>query len=148
MYLNHSISFSLRPLRQRFVRIFKDKETAGLNQAPETVKFYESVMLLWQRYESLLPLTVFRMRYEDLIDDLEGTARELTEFLELPWDNAMLNFHRHAATRNIITPSYSQVTQKIYTHARYRWLRYEKYLNPMLSRLQPFIDEFGYGESK
>lgn len=87
------------------------------------------------------------MRYEDLIDDLEGSARELLEFLELPWDDAVLNYHHHAATRNIITPSYSQVTQKIYTRARYRWLRYEKYMDPMINRLQPFIDEFGYGES-
>jgi tetratricopeptide (TPR) repeat protein len=108
---------------------------------------YERVMTLWRRYESQLELSVFRMRYEDLIDDLEGSARELLEFLELPWDDAVLNYHHHAATRNIITPSYSQVTQKIYTRARYRWLRYEKYMDPMISRLQPFIDEFGYGES-
>jgi hypothetical protein len=108
---------------------------------------YERVMTLWRRYESQLELSVFRMRYEDLIDDLEGSARELLEFLELPWDDAVLNYHHHAATRNIITPSYSQVTQKIYTRARYRWLRYEKYMDPMIKRLQPFIDEFGYGES-
>ena len=109
--------------------------------------FYERVMTLWLRYESVLELGVFKIRYEDLIEDLEGSARDLLEFLEMPWDDRVLNYHHHAATRNIVTPSYSQVTQKIYTRARYRWLRYETYLEPMLERLQPFIDEFGYGDT-
>ena len=112
----------------------------------DSVNLYQGVMTLWQRYEFRFPLSVFRIRYEDLIGDMEGSVRDLLEFLGLPWDDAVLDYNRHAAARNINTPSYSQVTQKIYTHARYRWLRYEKYLNPMLDRLQPFIDEFGYGK--
>ena len=59
----------------------------------------------------------------------------------------MQDYHRHAQNRNINTPSYSQVTQKIYTRARYRWLRYGKYFDPLLDRLEPFIDEFGYDKS-
>lgn len=114
----------------------------------DTAILYAGVMRLWQRYESLLPLNILRIRYEDLVEDLEDSARELLEFLGLPWDDAVLNYDRHAAKRSINTPSYSQVTQKIYTRARYRWLRYEKYLNPVICRLQPFINEFGYGEAK
>jgi tetratricopeptide (TPR) repeat protein len=111
------------------------------------VNLYERVMTLWRRYQSRLPLSVFKIRYEDLVDDMEGTVRELLDFLDLPWDDAMQDYHRHAQNRNINTPSYSQVTQKIYTRARYRWLRYEKFIDPLLDRLEPFIDEFGYGKT-
>ena len=114
----------------------------------DTVNLYERVMTLWRCYESRFPLSVFKIRYEDLVGDMEETVRDLLKFLGLPWDDAVLEYYRHAAKRNINTPSYSQVTQKIYTSARYRWLRYEKYLDPMLARLQPFIDEFGYGKIK
>ncbi len=112
----------------------------------DTTRLYANVMRLWQRYEELLPLKVFRVRYEGLVDDLEQTARELVAFLELPWDDAVLDFESHARTRNIKTPSYTQVTSGIYSHARYRWRRYEKHMKPYMDRLQPFIEAFGYAE--
>ena len=53
-------------------------------------------------------------------------------------------FEHYARTRSIKTPSYTQVTSGIYTHARFRWLRYEKQLKPHIDRLRPFIHVFGY----
>jgi hypothetical protein len=39
------------------------------------------------------------VRYEDLILDTESTLRGACDFLELPWDAAMLDYHRTAGDR-------------------------------------------------
>lgn len=143
--LRHPCDVCLSCFMQSFVL---NAGMANFLTLEDTVNLYERVMTLWRCYESRFPLSVFKIRYEDLVGDMEETVRDLLKFLGLPWDDAVLEYYRHAAKRNINTPSYSQVTQKIYTSARYRWLRYEKYLDPMLAQLQPFIDEFGYGKIK
>jgi len=38
-------------------------------------------------------------RYEDLVLDTEPTLRRITDFLELPWDAGMLDYHERAAER-------------------------------------------------
>ena len=48
------------------------------------------------------------------------------------------------------TPSYWQVTEKLYTRAAARWLRYRDQLAPVLPVLEPWAARFGYeprGES-
>jgi hypothetical protein len=39
------------------------------------------------------------VRYEDLILDIEPTLRRVAEFIELPWDDAMLAYHERAGER-------------------------------------------------
>jgi hypothetical protein len=39
------------------------------------------------------------IRYEDLVLDTESTLRRVCEFVELPWDERMLAYHREASDR-------------------------------------------------
>jgi hypothetical protein len=39
------------------------------------------------------------LRYEDLVTDTEPTLRRVCEFVELPYDTAMLDYHQRAAER-------------------------------------------------
>lgn len=110
----------------------------------DTAKLYAAVMRLWERYESLFPLKVHRIRYEDLVADLKHSAAAVLEFLDVPWDDAVLAYSDHAQERALSTPSYYQVTESIYTRARYRWVRYEEHLRPVFGTLRPFIEDFGY----
>lgn len=111
----------------------------------DAAAFYAAVMSLWRVYVEVLPLRVHVVRYEDLVVDLEGETRRILDYLGLPWDDGALQFHEHARNRGRInTASYSQVTEKIYQHARYRWQRYEKYCEPIREKLAPFIKYFGY----
>jgi hypothetical protein len=43
--------------------------------------------------------TYMELRYEDLVADPEPHLREVATFLELPWDDAMLDYHRGAEAR-------------------------------------------------
>lgn len=123
----------------------------GLNEAMRnfltlagTAELYAGVMQIGIRCRERLGGQVHLIRYESLVDDLEGAARGLCMFLGLDWDPAMLRFQETAKKRRINTPSYHQVVQPVYASARARWRHYRKFLEPVLPQLQPFLDFFGY----
>jgi tetratricopeptide (TPR) repeat protein len=110
----------------------------------DTAALYAQVMDLWRRYARVLPLAVHAVRYEDLVADLEGEARRVLTFLDLPWDDTVLEYAERARGRTISTPSYHQVTRPIYKTSIGRWTRYRDQLKPLLPLLEPSIQAFGY----
>ncbi|NDP47068.1 MAG: tetratricopeptide repeat protein [Sulfuriferula multivorans] len=112
-----------------------------------TARTYGEVMQVWQAALARLPLNYHRIRYEDLVVNFEPEARALLDFMGVEWHDAVLNHAEHAGKRGSIkTPSYHQVTQPIYQHAKYRWKRYAPHFEPVMPTLQPFIEYFGYAE--
>jgi len=110
-----------------------------------TVAYYAAVMGLWRQYAAVLPLRFRAVRYEDAVDDFEGTLRSVIDFLGIEWDDAVLRYRDQARARDRVhTPSYAQVMEPIYRRARYRWHNYQQQLAPFLPTLQPFIEAFGY----
>ncbi|MEA3037569.1 MAG: hypothetical protein QOE79_82 [Sphingomonadales bacterium] len=119
------------------MRSFTDLEEAALT--------YDAVFDSWSRAERSLPLAVHRIRYERMVEDLEGEMRPLLEFLGLPWDEKVLDNRASAAKRDHIrTASYSQVTEPIYRRAAGRWQRYRDQLAPVLPILAPWVERMGY----
>ena len=57
----------------------------------EAARTYDAVFDAWTRAEALLPLNVHRVRYERMVEDLEGEMRPLLDFLGLPWDEEVLD---------------------------------------------------------
>lgn len=113
-----------------------------------TAATYAAVMNLWQEFTQHLPLRYHMIRYEDLVENMEGEAHRLLEFLDIEWSDAVLGHVEHARRRGTIsTPSYHQVTQPIYKTAKYRWKRYARELEPIMGTLRPFIERFGYGNA-
>ncbi len=81
----------------------------------------------WSRTRAIHWLDV---RYEDLVNDLEGHARRLIDYVGVEWDPACLDFH---LTRRVVrTPSLVQVRQPIHSHSVGRWKNYEPSLEPLL----------------
>jgi tetratricopeptide (TPR) repeat protein len=109
-----------------------------------TVALYSAVMDVWRKSVDLLQPDFVRVRYEDLVDDLETEAARVIEFLGVDWDPVVLDPSSHAKTRKISTPSYRQVSQPIYRDARYRWERYREELGSCLSQLAPYAEYFDY----
>jgi Flp pilus assembly protein TadD len=142
--IRHPCDASLSCLMQNFAA---NEAMANFSSLEKTARTYATVMEAWRKYIDLLPIVYHRIRYEDLISDVEGESRRLLAFLDIAWDGVVLNHTEHARKRGAInTPSYHQVTQPIYQHAKYRWKRYERDLLPVMGILQPFISYFGYDE--
>jgi tetratricopeptide (TPR) repeat protein len=113
----------------------------------DAARLYDRVMTLWRKYLAVLPLQVHTVRYESLIEAFEETLIPVLDFLGVAWDDSIRNYAETASRRDrIMTPSYDQVTQPLYTRARGRWERYRKHLQPVLPTLLPWAKRFGYVE--
>jgi len=109
-----------------------------------TVAQYASVMGFWRTLLPRLRNGWMEVRYEDVVADLEGTARRTLAFLEVGWDEAVLRFHEHARTKPVRSPSYAEVTKPVFKGAMGRWRNYQKYLEPFVGPLEPFVKAYGY----
>jgi tetratricopeptide (TPR) repeat protein len=92
---------------------------------------YERLMAHWR---NVLPVAMFDLEYESLVDDQERVSRELFEFCGLTWDQGCLDFHR--ADRPVTTASNWQVRQPLYKTAMARWKNYEAFLRPLQAVLK------------
>ena len=110
----------------------------------DATKVYARVMHLWQNIIHTLPLNYHRIRYEDLITNFEDETRALLNFIQVGWHEDVLKYAEHSKKSRINTPSYHQVTQPIYQHAKYRWQRYAKHFESSMPTLQPYVDYFDY----
>jgi tetratricopeptide (TPR) repeat protein len=111
----------------------------------QSARLYAAVMELWSLYTQKLHMNMHVLKYEDLVQDFEGTCKSLIKFLGLEWDDNMRNYRKTALDRKRIrTPSYTQVTQPLYKEARGRWTNYRESMEPILPLLRPWIEVFGY----
>jgi tetratricopeptide (TPR) repeat protein len=109
-----------------------------------TVEEYISLMSLWRTLAPLLKNSHIEVRYEDMVDNLESEARRTLDFLEVPWNAAVLRFDEHARNKLVRSPTYSDVAKPVFKTAVARWRNYQKYLEPYLEKLAPFAKAFGY----
>ena len=91
-------------------------------------RFYQDYERLMAHWKGVFPNSMFDVRYEDLVSDQEAVSRKFIDYIELPWDDRCLDFHKHE--RAVHTFSSQQVRQRIYTSAVSRWKHYEKHLEP------------------
>lgn len=99
----------------------KDLQTLG-----ECYRDYEDLMGHWR---DVLPIQIHDCAYEEVISNLEGSARSLVSFLGLEWDPDCLNYHNQE--EQVSTASRWQVRQPLYATSVERWRRYEKHLAPL-----------------
>lgn len=97
-------------------------------------RYYTRYWNLMQQWHELFPGRILDVRYEDTVTDIEGQARRMLEFLELRFEERVLNFYE--TKRLVKTPSASQVREPIYKDAMALWKNYEKHLGPLMENLQ------------
>jgi hypothetical protein len=88
---------------------------------------------LMDHWRRVLPVPIFEVDYEAVVDDLEGTSRRLLARCGLEWDPACLEFHK--TRRPVRTASAAQVRQPIYRGSIGRWKNYERSLAPLFETL-------------
>lgn len=87
--------------------------------------FIDGQERLMRHWQSVSPLPILEMRYEDVVADTEAQARRLIDFAGLPWDPACLEFHRSA--RAVQTLSRWQVRQPVHARSVGRWRNYPQW---------------------
>ena len=111
----------------------------------DAAEFYDLVFRHWEKARALLPLNVYTIVYERLVEDVEGEVRPLFDWLGLDWHEQALDHRSTAKARGLVTTaSYSQITEPIYKRSSGRWTRYREQLEPVLPVLKPWVEKFGY----
>lgn len=91
---------------------------------------YRKLMATWrERFSGKF----FDISYEETARNLEPNARRLIEYLDLPWEDACLNFHQQAGA--VSTASAAQIREPAHTRSIGRWKQYKQQLAPMLETL-------------
>jgi tetratricopeptide (TPR) repeat protein len=96
--------------------------------------FYRQYRRLMVHWQSVLPMPVLAVDYEELVDNVEDVSRRLVEFCGLPWEDRCLDFHR--SKRPVYTSSLQQVRRPIYRSSLGAWRRYEPQLAPLITALE------------
>lgn len=109
-----------------------------------TAQKYAKTMHAWLKLRDILVNPWIEVRYEDMVADLEGQSRRVLEFLGLPWDERVLEYHRRAQKKHVHSPTYEAVTKPVYSSSVGRWRNYEQQLAPYQEILRPFVEAFGY----
>lgn len=128
-----SQSFKLNSAMSNFTRL----ET--------TVELYCLAMDMFLECQKRLDIDVFKIKYEELVLDFELNIQNLLKFLGLEWEETVQEYQKTALERSIInTPSYSQVTQALYTGSIDRWQNYNVHFQPYKEKVAKYCDEFSY----
>jgi hypothetical protein len=105
---------------------------------------YGFEMTVWLTMREMLRGNWLEVRYEDVVEDLEGQARRTLSFLGLEWEDRVLRYREVSAQKVVNSPSHDTVRQPVHRQAVGRWRHYARHIEPYLDRLQPFVEAFGY----
>ena len=116
-----------------FKQLFADAYPHSYEQtemARHHARYYDLMAVWRERFGNRF----FDISYEETASNLEPNAQALIEYLELPWEDDCLEFHKQDAA--VTTASAVQVRQPAHTGSIDRWRRYETQLAPMRAALE------------
>lgn len=97
-------------------------------------QYYRAYLDLMAHWDRMLPGKVYRVNYEQLVQQPEEEIRKLLAWLELSFEEACLAPHQN--TRAVRTASSEQVRQPIYRDALEHWKLFEAELEPLRLALE------------
>ena len=97
----------------------------------EYYKLYEDLMEFWKKKFSE---KIYEVNYEKLTENQEIESRKIFNYLELKWENSVLEFYNNS--RAVQTASNIQVRKKMYKGSSQQWKKYKQWLLPMFNNLK------------
>jgi len=117
-----------------YSRFFKETMPFAYN-LQELGRYWRRYDALMRHWKKILPqAAILDVRYEDVVEDLEGQARRLLDYCGLPWEDECLAFHQNK--RLVKTASVAQVRQPIYQSSVARWQHFSQHLEPLRRALE------------
>ena len=95
----------------------------------ELARHYVRYANLMNTWRERLPGRFLDVRYEDLVSNTETVARQVCEYLDLPWEENCLRYYEDKGT--VTTASAAQVREAPHDRSIGRWQHYAEQLGPM-----------------
>ncbi len=109
-----------------------------------TADLYDAAMTLAGRVFGATDLHWTEVVHERLVDDFDAESARACRALGLEWTPALRGFAGRIAEREVATPSAAQLAGGLSREGIGAWRRYRRELAPVLARLQPWVERFGY----
>jgi tetratricopeptide (TPR) repeat protein len=116
---------------------FKDVHWA--NDSEDIAARFREYQRLMDHWQTVLPVSVLEVQYEEIVADFPVQARRLVEWCGLDWESACLHFNE--SIRPVRTASKIQVREPIYTRSVGRWRHYEREMSELFAALNPLLDK-------
>ena len=122
-----------------FKQLFAEGQefTYGLEQIG---RYYRDYVDLMDHWDAVLPGKVLRVQYEDVVADTESQVRRVLDYLDLPFEQACVDFHK--TERSVRTASSEQVGQPIFKSGLEQWRNFEPWLGPLKEALGPVLERY------
>ncbi|MGV8997271.1 MAG: sulfotransferase [Parvibaculaceae bacterium] len=116
-----------------YSKLFKE-EMAYTYDLKELAQYYRKCSELMEHWMKVLPEGfILAVDYEDVVGDIETSARRITAHCNLDWEPACLDFHKNE--RVVKTASVAQVRRPLYQTSVARWKRYGAAIDPLVTAL-------------
>ena len=116
---------------------------ANMVNLDRIAEMYDLAMKHLITAQSKLHLNVHTVRYERIVSDPKVELSKLLNFLEVDWEEKMLNYRDTALKRKKInTPSYSQVIKPLYLSSCFHWVNYRNELDFYQKYLSEWLDNY------
>ncbi len=86
--------------------------------------------IMMHHWNQVFPGEILEINYEDVVDDLEKSARKMLDYIGVDWEPQVLKFNE--LERPVKTASLWQVRQPIYKTSKARWEHYRDKLGPLI----------------
>jgi hypothetical protein len=112
--------------------MFSEGHSAA-NDQRDIARFYGDYVRMVDAVDAQRPGGIIRVRYEDLVDDVEGETRRILDFLGLAYEPDCIDFH--LSTAAVATPSSEQVRRPINREGIGSAVPYRAWLGPLIEEL-------------
>lgn len=113
-------------------------EFPATNDLRHVGRFYRDYVRLFDAMKQAAPGRILSVRYEGVVDDLEGQTRRMLDFLDLPFEPQCLDFH--LSTGAVATASSEQVRQPLNRKGIGSAEPYRQWLGPLIEELGELAD--------
>jgi tetratricopeptide (TPR) repeat protein len=96
----------------------------------DAAHWYREYERLMEHWKALYPDDIFDLDYDALVEEPKPLLRRLLDFLELDWEDGLLDFHERKGA--VKTASVWQVRERLHSRSSGRWRSYEEQLRQLL----------------
>jgi len=138
------VAFSLSDADRDYPAIHRHVEAAGGNVPIGAGRFWADQNGKIEAFRSAHPDACFRLRYEELTRDPESSLQPMFEFLDEPWEPAVVDYRRFTHHRGFEDPDVRRRPRIEVNSGRY--LAWPPHVRAQVrAACEPLLSQLGYG---